>query len=225
MLRSGKDTVLLDCGEGTQRQIMLSPMSFMRISGIFITHMHGDHFYGLAPLLQTMSLMGRRNPILLRGPDGFTEALRQSLAVCPGEIGYAVDAADMSPGDGVGCGALEVTAFATSHGIPSLGFVVREPDARGRVDMAKAASLGVGTEEDIGRVMAGAAAGVTPEDICGDPVRGLSVAYTGDTGRCAGIAGSVRGCDLLIHESTFLDVHRGLAETHFHSTARLAAEV
>lgn len=128
---------------------MVSPFSFMKIGAVFITHMHGDHFYGLAPLIQTMGLMGRTEPLVLRGPEGFSDAIGKALALCPGEIGYGLDIADMAPGESLVHGALTVTAFATEHGIPSEGFVVREADSRGKVDAAKARSLGVGSDRDI----------------------------------------------------------------------------
>lgn len=225
MVRSGKDTVLLDCGEGTQRQIMVSPFSFMKIGAVFITHLHGDHFYGLAPLIQTMGLMGRTEPLVLRGPEGFSDALEKTLALCPGEIGYELDVADMPAGGSLVHGSLTITSFATEHGIPSEGFIIREADTRGKVDAAKAKSLGVGSDQDMAQILSGKTVnGVTAADICGKTVKGLSVAYTGDTGKCPTIAADVKGCDLLIHESTYTESQRELADTHFHSTARYAAQ-
>lgn len=225
MLRNGKDQILLDCGEGTQRQIMVSPASFMKIRGVFVTHMHGDHFYGLAPLVQTMGLMGRKEPLILRGPEGFSGAVGTILGLCPGDLGFELDIEDMGPGGSVMCGGLRVSSFATSHGILSEGYIVEEPDQRGKVDTKKAASLGVSSEEDLAEILAGGTVrGVRAQDICGEDRRGLRVAYTGDTGRCPTIRSDIEGCDLLIHESTYAESEKQLADGHFHSTARYAAE-
>ncbi len=89
-MRSGSDIVLLDCGEGSQRQLMLSPFSFMKIRVVLITHMHGDHVFGLPGLLQTMSLSNRTEPLLVYGPPGTTAALSAIMAVTEGETGYPV---------------------------------------------------------------------------------------------------------------------------------------
>jgi ribonuclease Z len=90
-VRCGKDIVLFDCGEGTQRQLMLSPFSFMRIKGIFITHMHGDHFLGLPGLIHTMGLLGRKDKLLVCGPEGMKETLNTVLSACEGIIGYEIE--------------------------------------------------------------------------------------------------------------------------------------
>ena len=223
LVRSGPDTVLFDCGEGTQRQIMVSPFSFMKLGGIFITHLHGDHFYGLPGLIQTMGMMGRRDPLIVRGPEGTVSALETMLSVCPGEIGFELDVADMSPGDEVSVGTLKVSAFATEHGITSQGYVLKEPDVRGKVDAAKAESAGITGKDFSVLEEGGTVNGVSMEDICEPVRRGKSLAYTGDTRPCATLTEAVRGVDVLIHEATYTESERDHAERFFHSTAADAA--
>ena len=139
-VRRGADIILFDCGEGSQRQLMVSRFSFMKIRGIFVTHLHGDHFYGLPGLLQTMGMSGRTDPLLVCGPEGFSEALRSCLEVCEGEIGYPLEMRDVGPGDRVGVAGMTVEVFATEHGIASQGYVLRDGPAR-KIDTAKAEAV------------------------------------------------------------------------------------
>lgn len=224
-VRRGSDIVLFDCGEGSQRQLMISPFSFMKVRAIFITHQHGDHFYGLPGLLQTMGLMGRREPLLVCGPPGCSAALKVLLEVCEGDLEYELDARDVSPGDTVAVKDMTVSVFATDHGIPSQGYVLREPDARGRIDAKRAASLGIGGK-DFSLLEAGETVnGVTLADVSDPPRRGLSVAYSGDTRVCQSEKEALAGVDALVHESTYMFRDSELAREHFHSTAADVAEM
>lgn len=224
-VRRGPDIVLFDCGEGTQRQFMLSRFSFMKVRAIFITHLHGDHFYGLPGLLQTMGLSGRKDPLLVCGPQGFSNALSSCLDVCEGEIEYPLDVRDVNPGDRVSVRDLTVEVFATEHGIRSQGYVLREPAQTWRIDARKARDLGI--EGSGFRILkeGGTVNGHTLEDVGLPDVPGRSVAYTGDTRGCRSIAEAVRGVDALVHESTYLSADRNLATEHNHSTAKDAALV
>ena len=224
VLRRGDDMIMLDCGEGTQRQMMVSPFSFMKLSAIFVTHLHGDHFYGLPGLIQTMSMNGRSEPLVLRGPEGFSDALQTILSVCPAELTFGIDSRDMAPGDCETVGELSISCFATDHGVPSIGFVVREPATRGNFDGAKAAELGI-SGDDFSLLEAGETVrGVTLSDVCGPANHGKSVAYTGDTHRCATADEALRDVDILIHESTYMDAQSDKADEFRHSTALSAAE-
>jgi len=225
LVRSGPDTVLLDCGEGTQRQIMVSPYSFMKVGGIFITHLHGDHFYGLPGLIQTMGMMGRKDRLVVRGPEGTAAAVEAVLSVCPGELGFELDVSDMSPGETVSVGALSVSPFSTDHGLVSQGYIVKEPDVRGKVDAAKAESLGISGRDFSVLEEGGTVNGVSMSDICEPTRKGKVLAYTGDTRPCPSVAEAVKGADVLIHEATYTKSEASKAQEFFHSTAAQAATV
>lgn len=223
-VRRGPDVFLFDCGEGSQRQIMVSPFSFMRLRAIFITHLHGDHFYGLPGLLQTMGLMGRTAPLVIAGPIGLSAAVLGCLAACPAEIGYDIATEELDPGDDLHFGDVTVTAFATDHGVPSLGFVLREDDPRPSFDAAKAKSLGIAGPDFTALEAGETVRGVRLADVAAPVRRGQAVAYTGDTVPGPAVVAAVKGVDVLIHEATFLEADRDHAVEHHHSTAKQAAE-
>ncbi len=224
-LRSGSDIILMDCGEGSQRQIMVSPFSFMKVRAILITHLHGDHILGLPGLLQTMGLLGRADPLDVYGPEGFTKALGAMMSASEGVTTYEVTARDVVPGESFMVRSMKVSTFATEHGIPSVGYSVSEPDLPGKLDRAKALALGVKDGPDMARLKRGEDVGnVRSEQVVGPTIKGIRVVYTGDTKKALSIAEAAEGADVLIHESTFMDKESALAESHFHSTSRQAAE-
>jgi len=224
LVRHGQDMVLLDCGEGTQRQIMISPFSFMKIGAILITHLHGDHFYGLPGLVQTMGMMGRTEPLTIRGPEGISEAVERILAICPGDIGFELDVDEMPPGESISVGTLTVSSFRTEHGVVSQGYLIRSPDVRGKVDAEKAKELGI-SGKDFSLLEAGETVnGVTLADICAPTKKGKVLAYTGDTRPCDSVKEAVKGVDVLIHEATYMKSQAAHAKEFFHSTAAEAAE-
>jgi ribonuclease Z len=225
-IRDGADITLFDCGEGSQRQLMISPLSYMKIVGIFITHMHGDHVLGLPGLLQTMGLAGRTAPLRIFGPVGFRKSIESFLEACEGTIPYPLEIIDMGKGEVAAFEGHIVFSFAVDHGVPALGYIYKQHDARGRFDKAKALSLGLVPGPEFNRLQAGETVkGIEPSQVIGPPRTGVSVAYTGDTAKSAEVARAVRGCDLLIHESTYASAESELASAHKHSTCVQAAEV
>ena len=117
-VRSGPDIVLMDCGEGSQRQLMLSPFSFMKVRAILITHLHGDHVFGLPGLIQTMSLSNRTEPLLVCGPRGISAALDAMMSVTEGETQYPVEVVEVSGGETLRAGCFTISPYPTDHGIP-----------------------------------------------------------------------------------------------------------
>ncbi len=228
-VREGPDVLLLDCGEGAQRRIMASPVSFMRIGAILVTHMHGDHLFGLPGLIQTMGLAGRTKPLFICGPPGLLDFLRATAVATEGEgaeCPYPLEVAEVEGGEAFAVDGFMIECFRTDHGVASVGYVVREPDRPGKLDREKALSLGVRDGPDMARLKAGeAVGGVRPEDVVGPTVPGLSLAYTGDTRPSEAVIEAVRGVDLLLHESTYMDSEASNAREHGHSTASQAARV
>jgi len=223
-IRQTTDIILFDCGEGSQRQLMISPFSFMKIAGIFITHMHGDHFLGLPGLLQTMGASGRKDPLIVCGPQGIKEGVETVLSVCPGDINYHIDIKELKDRDAVKFNGFEVSAFQNEHNLPSLGYVLKEDDIPGKFDKKKATELGIKVGPDFSRIQNGECVrGITPEMVMGSSRHGCSVVYSGDTIPCERLTEAAKGADVLIHESTFSEVHEKLAKEHWHSTSTQAA--
>ena len=224
-VRGGSDIILMDCGEGSQRQLMISPFSFMKIRAVLITHLHGDHVFGLPGLLQTMSLSGRTEPLTGYGPKGLARGLDMMMTATEGETMFPLEVVELDGGEEFMVRDITVRSFRTEHGMPSVGFVVRERDKPGRLDRAKAISLGIKDGPDMARLKNGETVGdVTPEMVVGPRTPGASIAYTGDTMPCGTVTEGCRGATALVHESTYMSTEGGLAADHFHSTARQAAE-
>lgn len=225
-VKEGRGIVLLDCGEGSQRRLMESPYSFMRVGAILVTHLHGDHVFGIPGLVQTMGLSERRDPLLICGPPGIRAFLEMTLSATEGELGYPTEILELSGGESLEVCGMTVTCFRTHHGMFSLGYVLRGPERPGRLDHARALALGVRDGPDMSRLKSGQAVGdVTPDMVLGPPTPGVAVAYTGDTRPSIETVDAVRGVDVLIHEATYLQSESGNAERHNHSTAAQAAAV
>ena len=225
-VRSGSNIILLDCGEGSQRQIMVSPFSFMKIRAILITHMHGDHVFGLPGLLQTMGISGRKEPLTVYGPRGIAAGLSAMMSATEGETTYPVDVVELSGGETFQVGTMTVECYPTDHGMPSVGYVVREPDRPGKLDRDAALALGIRDGPDMAKLKNGETVnGVRPEQVLGPSARGQSVSYTGDTLPCQSVVEASRGVDVLVHEATYTESEADQARDHYHSTSMSAAEV
>ncbi|MEM0128921.1 MAG: ribonuclease Z [Thermoplasmata archaeon] len=223
------ETVLFDCGEGTQRQFFLSPLSFMRVRRIFITHFHGDHFLGLPGLVQSMNLNLRREPLDIYGPEDAETMVGRAL-----EMGYyarrfPVTIHALAPGARVEGPGYTVRTARTRHPVPSIAYRLDEAEKRGRFDAARARSLGI-RGADFARLERGepvVAGGRTirPEEVQGPPRPGRSVVYTGDTAPTEEVRRLAEGALVLIHEATTLSDLERDANEWGHSSARQAATV
>jgi len=224
-VRGGSGIILMDCGEGSQRQLMVSPLSFMKIKVILITHLHGDHVFGLPGLLQTMSLSGRKDPVDIYGPAGIKNCVESFMSVTEGETVYPVEIHELSGGEEISaCGTI-ITAYPTVHSMPSLGYTIREEDRPGKLDRQKALSLGIQDGPDMARLKNGETVnGVTPDQVIGPATKGASISYTGDTSPCQAVIDNSKDVSVLIHESTYMSTESALAEEHAHSTALDAAK-
>jgi ribonuclease Z len=228
MVRRGSDTLLFDCGEGAQQQMMRARTGFT-VNAVFITHWHADHFLGTFGLAQTLSFMGRDEPLTIYGPPGVHDFAGMVAQLCRNNVRFPIESVEMRDGSVVQFGGYAVHAFATLHGIQSLGFLLVEDGRPGKFNRERAVALGVDPGPLFGRLQRGetiwiAREGreveVRPEDVMGPPRPGRKICYTGDTrpieGRISDIAG---GADLLIHDATFDDRDRERAEEVHHSTA------
>jgi len=225
------DLWLLDCGEGTQRQMMKFGSGF-GLRGILITHLHGDHILGLTGLLRTMALQGRTDPLPIHGPPGSLPVLESVVHLGGRLSAFPVHLHEMAPGERIRCDAegYDIETFAVRHGVSAVGYVLREHERPGRFDVERARELGVPEGPLFGRLHRGEAVEVDgrtirPEEVVGPPRPGRSVAFTGDTRPCAETVAAAQGAELLVHDATFTSDEAERARETFHATAAEAARI
>jgi ribonuclease Z len=232
------ETLLFECGEGTQRQMMRYGVSFA-LSEIFFTHFHADHFLGVIGLIRTLGLQGRPEPLFLYGPKGAKKVLTTALQLGVERVPFPVEIVEVKAGDTVGGeggkgkrDGYDIRAFPTEHGGgPSIGYVLKEQMRRGRFDVEKARALGIPEGPLWGKLTKGESVGLSdgrtvgPADLVGPSRPGRLVAFTGDTRPCAATVDAALGADLLIHEATFGEEERDRARDTGHATAKEAAQV
>jgi ribonuclease Z len=229
-VRVGAEIVLFDCGEGTQRQLMSSTVSFMKIGQIFITHLHGDHFLGLPGLIQSMNFVGRTEPLDIFGPEGVSDLIDTIINLGYFKAGFEVSGHDVEDYEVVPGKGYSVMAVRTDHTIPSLGFVLEEDIRPGRFNKERAAELGVPEGPLFSKLQSGTSVTVqgrtiSPGMVMGDPRPGLRLAFSGDTRPSQHFIESILGCDILVHEATADVSLQEKAKEFGHSTARDAASI
>ncbi|MGD0196439.1 MAG: ribonuclease Z [Solirubrobacteraceae bacterium] len=224
LVRYGAERILVDCGEGTQRQLIRS-VGLVELTDVFITHLHLDHWLGLPGLLKSLDLRDRSRQLTLYGPPGIAAAMA-SMRKIYGRLGFRLDVIELQAQDTVRRGALEIQPVNVRHNTLTYGYVLAEDERPGRFDAELANALGVEFGPDFGRLQRGeTVAGVTPEQVIGEPRPGRRLAISGDTGPCETLAIAAHGADLLIHEATFADEERERARLTGHSTAAQAARI
>ena len=220
------ESLLLDCGEGTQRQLQRSGAGFP-VHRIFVSHTHLDHVSGLPGYLGTMGLHGRKEPLRLYGPMG-SRAYLQVLVGLAGGIDYAVEIQELDDGAEVVSEGFRVVARRVEHAGLCLGFRIEEDVRRGNVDLERAKALGIPPGPTLGRLIDEGAVevngrAVRKEEILGPTRPGRVVVFSGDTRPCGSLNELARGADLLIHEATFSNELGAEAVARAHSTAGEAA--
>ncbi|MBV8520294.1 MAG: ribonuclease Z [Acidobacteria bacterium] len=215
MILDGR-VLLFDCGEGTQHQLLRAPVRTGAIEAIFVSHLHGDHVYGLPGLLATLSMNGRTRPLDLVGPESLRAYVETTLATSFHHPSFEIRITT-PPYRGHG---FTVTAAPLEHSVECLGYCVIEDDRPGHFDVARARALGIPPGPLYGEL---ARAG--DPRVCGPPRRGRRIAFVTDTRPCASAVALAHEADALIHESTYGEELRTEAAERFHSTAREAARV
>jgi ribonuclease Z len=230
LVREG-ETMLFDCGEGTQRQMMRYSVSFA-LSDIFFTHFHADHVIGVIGLMRTMALQGRTDPLRLWGPKGAGRHLKRAEQFGVDRLTFPVEITELDAGEKVKRPSYAIVPFAVQHGPgPAMGYALVEHDRKGRFDPEHARSIGIPEGPLWGRIHRGEAVTlpdgrvVEPSELVGPPRSGRAVVITGDTRPCDATVEVARNADLLVHEATFGDEEAERAVETGHSTAREAAIV
>jgi len=219
---------LFDCGEGTQRQMMKFAVGFT-VREIFVTHLHADHYLGLAGLLRTLSLQGRTEELVIWGPGDEHGTLESAATVGGDRFSFPLQVRELPAESAIRYDGYEIRCFETDHAPGSFGLALVEDVRPGRFDVERARALGVPEGPQFGRLHRGEnvrlADGrvITPDALVGPPRRGRKLVYTSDTRPCDSVVRAAGGADLLIHECTFSDEEAERAAETRHSTARQAA--
>jgi len=207
-----RDALLFDCGEGTQKQLMKSDISFMQINKIFITHWHADHFAGLIPMIQTMNLENRKTQLTIYGPEA--ERFVSDII----DLGYfglrfPVKAVNV-PFEGSEISIIDetkdyqVTSIPVYHSVPTVAFCFQEKD-KWNLDDHKLNKIGIKRGPWLKKLKKTGKLQWRGKEIKIDDVgfvkRGLKVVYSGDTRPCENIVKISKNADLLIHDGTFLE--------------------
>lgn len=229
-VKRGPEIVLFDCGEGTQRQFMQSPLSFMQTSRVFLSHFHGDHFLGLPGMVQSMSMNGREAPLDVCGPRGVEQLVAELLSLGYFRPGFAVRPKELPPGGQVDCGEYVVKGFEAVHTVPALTYVLEEKTRPGRFSTDRAEALGIPPGPAYSRLQAGETIRmgdltIRPQDVLGPPRRGRKIVYTGDTMPHEALVEIAHHADVLIHDATSDTALEEKANRYGHSSSRQAAEV
>lgn len=225
---------LIDCGEGTQFQLLRYKVKLARLDAIFISHLHGDHVLGLIGLLTTLSLCNRQKPLTLVGPEGLKKYIEVQLALTQSVLLYPLELLEISEGTELALvfenNSLTVSAFPLRHRIPTFGYRIDEKPKRRPFLFyeAKAAEIPseyfalIKNEIDI-TLQDGSR--LTSNDFLGERPPSYSYAYCSDTRYFMELADVVKGVTQLYHEATFLHENIARAEETFHSTALEAASI
>jgi ribonuclease Z len=233
MIRRGSDTILFDCGEGAQQQMMRARCGFT-VNAVFVSHWHADHFLGIFGLVQTMSFNGRTEPLTIYGPEWVHEFVSLLKTVARYNLKFPLEAVELANGSWVRFDGYTITAFAVSHGMPALGYILEEDPRPGRFNREQAIALGVPPGPLFGRLQRGEpvrvgngdeSCEVRPDQVMGPARPGRKIVYTGDTRAVhSNIMDIALDADLLIHDSTYDESEADRGSEFYHATARQAGE-
>lgn len=223
------DMILFDCGEGTQQQMMRAKTG-MKLSSIYITHFHADHFLGIPGLIQTMSFNGRKEPLDIYGPAWTKQFTHLLIQLGYYKLGFDIAAHELEDGEIIDRGDYFIKALGTDHGIPSLGYALEEKRRKGRFNKEKAIELGIPEGRLFSRLQNGESIHIDgrvihPSQVMGKSRRGRKMIYSGDTRPCKNIEAESKGADLLIHDSTLSEDLKDWAIETKHSTSAEAARI
>jgi ribonuclease Z len=225
------ETLLFDCGEGTQRQMMRYGVSF-NVSDVFFTHTHADHMLGIIGLVRTMALQGRTEPMRIYGPPKSERLIRQAITLGSDKQHFPIVFAELIPGEVLQREGYHILPFPVEHaGSIALGLALIEETRLGRFDPDKARAFGIPEGPLWGRIHKGEAITlpdgrvIEPSVLVGPTRSGRKLVFTGDCRPSASTVEVAHEADLLIHEATFTRDEAARAVETGHSTAYDAAVV
>jgi ribonuclease Z len=222
---------LFDCGEATQHQLLKSDLKLSQITRIFITHLHGDHLFGLTGLLASAGMAGHAERIDIYGPAGLADYVRDTTRSSETRFSYTIEVHTVAEGPVFEDEEFTVGCRPLVHRLPTFGYSVTERDRAGAFDVERAQELGIPPGPLYGKLKRGErvtlADGreVDGRELCGPTIAGRRVAYCTDTIYCRSAVELAQEADLLIHEATFAVQDEDLARRSLHSTSVMAARV
>jgi ribonuclease Z len=230
LIRRGGERLLVDCGEGTQRQLLRSDVGLVDLQEIFLTHFHADHVLGVPGMLKTFALRGRELPLTIYGPRGLGD-LWQSLGRIVGRLSFDVGVVELGADAVLGRDGYDLRTFPARHGRDAIGYALVEHQRPGRFDVEAATALGVPFGPERGTLQNGKPLTltdgrvITPAQVLGEPRPGRKLVLTGDTAPSDSVVEAALGADLLVHEATFCEEEADRARETEHSTALEAARI
>lgn len=230
LLEERRSLWLFDCGEGTQHQILKSPLKLSKLEKVFITHMHGDHVFGLPGLLSSRGAQGVTAPLAIYGPPGIKSFIETSLTISQSRVPYTMDIIEHTGGVIFEDKYFRVEAAGLDHRADSYGYRVVEKDLPGSLDPKRLEAYGLKPGPQYGKLKRGESvelvdgSWIHPADVLLAPKKGRVVTILGDTRPCPGVEVLAKDADVLVHEATFMEDLAELAHEYYHSTAKQAAE-
>ena len=222
---------LFDCGEGTQQQMLRTPLHPGKLDKIFITHLHGDHIFGLPGLLCSRSMVGGNGPLTLYGPPGLRDYVQMSLSMSGSWTDYPLDIVEVSEGVVFDDGEFEVRCMALSHPVPCFGYRISARDKPGTLDAAALLADGIKPGPLFQRLKQGETLQledgrwIDGRQYVGLPVKGKSVVIFGDTAPLDNARLLAAEADVLVHEATLEASLAEKANSRGHSTTAQAANL
>lgn len=224
---------LIDCAEGTQLQLRKYKIHFQKISHVFISHLHGDHYFGLVGLLSSFNLLGRENPIHIFGPSDLENILLNQLTAGGSSLSFELHFYPLTYEEKVKIhedDVVEVYSFPLKHKIPTCGFLIREKPKPLKINKKEAEKRAIKMEQ-YKELQKGQDIVLENGEICLnkeltlDPLPLMSYAYCSDTMKFGKVPDFIKGSTVLYHEATFLKKEKDRARKTLHSTTEDAAEI
>jgi ribonuclease Z len=224
---------LIDCGEGTQIQIRRNKIGFGKINHIFISHLHGDHYYGLIGLISTFNLLGRKNDLHIYSPSELKDLIQPQIDFIKGEMQFKIVFHPLDfkkPRQIYADKKLEVISFPVKHSISTSGFLFREVQKQPNIkkELLEFYNIPIAEIKNIksGKDFTTTEGEIIPHDkLTTPPLKPRSYAFCTDTAFYPQIIEIIKGVDLLYHEATFTEEMKDFAHSTLHSTAKEAAEI
>ncbi|MCL6632389.1 MAG: ribonuclease Z [Alicyclobacillus herbarius] len=222
---------MFDCGEGTQHRVLESPIRLAKLTRVFITHLHGDHLYGLPGLLSSRSFQAPDRPLCLYGPPGLERYLEVSLKSSGTHLTYPLQVVELKNGQTLTVDGFTIHVQPLQHGLPCFGYRIEEPPRPGRLRHDKLEALNIPPGPVYKELKQGKTVtlpdgrAINGKEFVDPPIPGRVVALLGDTSPCSQADELAAHADVLIHEATYDARDAALAHMHQHSTNLDAAKL